>query len=207
MTISNLDAALLKRFKNIKLLVLDVDGVMTDGGLTLGDDGQEYKTFHTHDGLGMKLLKASGVDLAIITGRTSNVVKKRAESTGVAHFYQGAEDKLEAFNDLISTCGLKAEQCAFMGDDVVDLPPMLVSGLAIAVPRKDALAVRLHQRGHIKGATRSQQARRGVILPPGHADRRKVSSSIKPRQTARGVFHEAVGVGMGRAGTCQISTL
>ena len=108
MTISNLDAALLKRFKNIKLLVLDVDGVMTDGGLTLGDDGQEYKTFHTHDGLGMKLLKASGVDLAIITGRTSSVVKKRAESTGVGHFYQGAEDKLEAFNDLISTCGLKA---------------------------------------------------------------------------------------------------
>jgi len=125
MTISNLDAGLLKRFKNIKLLVLDVDGVMTDGGLTLDDDGREYKTFHTHDGLGMKLLKASGVDLAIITGRTSNVVKKRAESTGVAHFYQGAEDKLEAFNDLISSCGLKAEQCAFMGDDVVDLPPML----------------------------------------------------------------------------------
>lgn len=142
MTILNLDAELLKRFKNIKLLVLDVDGVMTDGGLTLGDDGQEYKTFHSHDGLGMKLLKASGVDLAIITGRTSSVVKKRAESTGVGHFYQGAEDKLEAFNDLISTCGLEAEQCAFMGDDVVDLPPMLVSGLAIAVPSSASLVIK-----------------------------------------------------------------
>jgi len=128
-------------FKNIKLLVLDVDGVMTDGGLTIGDDGQEYKTFHAHDGLGMKLLKASGVELAIITGRTSNVVKKRAESTGVGHFYQGAEDKLEAFNDLIKASGLQASQCAFMGDDVVDLPPMLKCGLALAVPNSPALVL------------------------------------------------------------------
>ena len=64
------------RLKLIKLLILDVDGVMTDGGLTIGDDGQEYKTFHAHDGLGMKLLKASGVEMAIITGRTSNVVNE-----------------------------------------------------------------------------------------------------------------------------------
>lgn len=123
-----------QRLEKIKLLVLDVDGVMTDGGLTIGDDGQEYKTFHAHDGLGMKLLKATGVNVAIITGRTSNVVKKRAESTGVVHFYQGADDKLAAFNDLLEKSGLQAEQCAFMGDDVVDLPPMLRSGLAIAVP-------------------------------------------------------------------------
>lgn len=128
-----------QRFERIKLLVLDVDGVMTDGGLTIGDDGQEYKTFHSHDGLGMKLLKASGVNIAIITGRTSNVVKKRAESTGVAHFYQGADDKLAAFNDLLDKAGLQADQCGFMGDDVVDLPPMLKSGLAIAVPDSPAL--------------------------------------------------------------------
>lgn len=130
------------RFRNIKLLVLDVDGVMTDGGLTIGDDGQEYKTFHAHDGLGMKLLKASGVELAIITGRTSNVVKKRAESTGVAHFYQGAEDKLLAFNDLMKASGLQASQCAFMGDDVVDLPPMLKCGLALAVPNSPSLVLK-----------------------------------------------------------------
>ena len=132
---------LTERLRNIKLLVLDVDGVMTDGGLTLGDDGQEYKTFHAHDGLGMKLLKASGVELAIITGRTSNVVKKRAESTGVAHFYQGAEDKLVAFNALMQASGLQSSQCAFMGDDVVDLPPMLKCGLAIAVPASPALVL------------------------------------------------------------------
>ena len=142
MTIKTLNTELLARFKNIKLLVLDVDGVMTNGGLTIGDDGQEYKTFHAHDGLGMKLLKASGVEMAIITGRTSNVVKKRAESTGVAHFYQGAEDKLAAFNDLISKSGLQANQCAFMGDDVVDLPPMLKCGLALAVPDSPALVLK-----------------------------------------------------------------
>ncbi len=141
MTIKTLNTELLARFKNIKLLVLDVDGVMTNGGLTIGDDGQEYKTFHAHDGLGMKLLKASGVEMAIITGRTSNVVKKRAESTGVAHFYQGAEDKLAAFNDLVSKSGLQASQCAFMGDDVVDLPPMLKCGLALAVPDSTALVL------------------------------------------------------------------
>lgn len=142
MTINTLAPDLISRFKNIKLLVLDVDGVMTDGGLTIGDDGQEYKTFHAHDGLGMKLLKATGVELAIITGRTSNVVKKRAESTGVGHFYQGAEDKLEALNDLMQTSGLTADQCAFMGDDVVDLPPMLKCGLALAVPDSPALLLK-----------------------------------------------------------------
>lgn len=131
-----------QRLQNIRLLILDVDGVMTDGGLTIGDDGQEYKTFHSHDGLGMKLLKATGVSLAIITGRTSNVVKKRAETTGVAHFYQGVEDKLKAFQDLVKTSGLKPEQCAFMGDDVVDLPPMLQCGLAIAVPDSPALLLK-----------------------------------------------------------------
>lgn len=136
-----INAELVQRLQNIKLLVLDVDGVMTDGGLTIGDDGQEYKTFHVHDGLGMKLLKATGVELAIITGRTSNVVKKRADSTGVAHFYQGVEDKLTAFNELVALCNLQAHQCAFMGDDVVDLPPMLKSGLAIAVPDATALVL------------------------------------------------------------------
>lgn len=133
--------AMQPRLQAIKLLVLDVDGVMTDGGLTLGDDGQEYKTFHAHDGLGMKLLKASGVELAIITGRTSEVVKKRALSTGVAHFYQGAEDKLLAFQALLSASGLKPEQCAFMGDDVVDLPAMLQCGIAFAVPNAAELVL------------------------------------------------------------------
>lgn len=123
-----------ERARRIKVIVFDVDGVMTDGGLILGDDGQEYKQFHSQDGLGMKLLKASGVQMAIITGRTSKVVIKRAENTGIAHFYQGVEDKLEAFVELTQSLNISAEECAFMGDDVVDLPPMRKSGFAITVP-------------------------------------------------------------------------
>lgn len=134
-----------ERAKRIKLVVFDVDGVMTDGSLYLCDDGQEYKAFNSQDGLGMKLLKASGVDMAIITGRTSNVVVKRAENTGVAHFFQGVEDKLEAFVRLANDLGLDHTQCAFMGDDVVDLPPMLRSGLAITVPAAPAM---VRERAH-----------------------------------------------------------
>lgn len=129
-----MDAVVQAKAKKIKLVVFDVDGVMTDGGLTLGDDGQEYKTFNTQDGLGMKLLSDSGVDLAIITGRTSEVVKNRAENTGVKHIYQGIHNKLEAFNDLMSKLNLDPEQAAFMGDDVVDVPPMKRCGLGISVP-------------------------------------------------------------------------
>lgn len=131
-----------ERAKRIKLIVFDVDGVMTDGSLYLCDDGQEYKAFNSQDGLGMKLLKESGVDMAIITGRTSNVVVKRAENTGVAHFFQGVEDKLTAFETLAKDLGLDHTQCAFMGDDVVDLPPMLRSGLAITVPAAPQLVKR-----------------------------------------------------------------
>ena len=142
MTISD---DVITRAKKIKLIIFDVDGVMTDGGLIISDDGQEYKRFNTQDGLGMKLLKASGVEMAIITGRTSNVVTTRAESTGVAHFYQGVDDKLVAFNDLITKLNISAEACAFMGDDVVDLPPMLRCGLSITVPAApDCVKQRAH---------------------------------------------------------------
>lgn len=144
--------------KEIKLVIFDVDGVMTDGQLLMNDDGQEYKAFNSQDGLGMKLLKASGVETAIITGRTSRAVTMRSESTGVGYFYQGAEDKLEAFNDLLLKTGLTAAQCAFMGDDVVDLPPMRRCGLALTVPgahmlvKQHAHYITMHEAGH--GAVR-----------------------------------------------------
>lgn len=149
----------LARAKKIKVMIFDVDGVMTDGGLTVGDDGQEYKTFHSHDGLGMKMLKKSGVQMAIITGRSSKVVIERAKNTGIKHFYQGAEDKLVAYNDLIEKLGIRPEETGFMGDDIVDLPPMKRCGLAISVPtvydpivKKHAHYVTTHQAG--KGAIR-----------------------------------------------------
>lgn len=146
------------RFERIKLLVLDVDGVMTNGGLMLSDDGKEYKVFHAHDGLGMKLLKSTGVELAIITGRTSQVVSQRAESTGVSHLFQGAEDKLSAWQSLIHKTGVQAQEAAFIGDDVVDLPPMLQSGLAIAVPASPEMVLQhahyVTQRSGGNGAVR-----------------------------------------------------
>lgn len=130
---------------------------MTDGSLIIGDDGQEYKSFHSLDGLGMKLLKATGIEMAIITGRTSNVVTKRAENTGVAHFYQGVEDKLEAFQDLVRKMNVTPEECAFVGDDVVDLPPMRRCGLAITVPTATPL---VKQYAHY---TTSKPAGRGAV--------------------------------------------
>lgn len=123
-----------ERAKRIKFAVFDVDGVLTNGGLMLGDDGLEYKIFHSQDGLGMKLLANTGIRMAYITGRKSNVVVKRAENTGVHIIYQGVDDKLEAFNDLLEKQGVSAEECLFMGDDVIDIPPMRRAGLGITVP-------------------------------------------------------------------------
>lgn len=126
--------ALYDRAKVLKLLVLDVDGVLTDGKLYLADSGEEIKAFNTLDGHGLKMLKASGVDVAIITGRKSRLVEIRAKNLGIAHLFQGVEDKLSAFRELIGTLGLQPQQSAFMGDDLVDLPAMRRSGLALTVP-------------------------------------------------------------------------
>jgi 3-deoxy-D-manno-octulosonate 8-phosphate phosphatase (KDO 8-P phosphatase) len=122
------------RAKKIKVVVFDVDGVMTNGGLMLGDDGLEYKNFHSQDGLGLKLLGNTGIRMAIVTGRTSKVVAKRAENIKIAHVYQGVEDKLEAFQHILKDLNVSAEECVFMGDDVIDLPPMRRAGLAVTVP-------------------------------------------------------------------------
>ncbi|MCG7898785.1 MAG: 3-deoxy-manno-octulosonate-8-phosphatase KdsC [Candidatus Thiodiazotropha lotti] len=117
----------------VKLVIFDVDGVLTDGGLFLGDDGQEYKAFHSRDGHGMKMLQYTGVVIGIITGRTSEVVRLRMESLGVEYVYQGKLEKLPAYEELKQKLGLSDDQIAYVGDDVVDLPIMRRVGLAIAV--------------------------------------------------------------------------
>jgi len=130
---------ILARAAQIKLLIFDVDGVLTDGRLIFGDDGQEYKAFHSRDGHGMKMLQNSGVAVGIITGRTSKVVEHRMANLGIKHVYQGKLEKLPAFEELIAKLGLDAEQVAYMGDDVVDLPIMLRVGLAVATSDAHAL--------------------------------------------------------------------
>jgi 3-deoxy-D-manno-octulosonate 8-phosphate phosphatase (KDO 8-P phosphatase) len=120
--------------KSIRLIAFDVDGVMTDGGLYLSDSGEEFKRFNSLDGHGLKMLRASGVELAIITGRTSRCVELRAKNLGITHLYQGVENKLNAMQALLAELRVAPEAAAFMGDDVVDLPVMSRVGLALSVP-------------------------------------------------------------------------
>ena len=122
-----------RKAEGIRLIIFDVDGVLTDGSLYIGDDGQEYKAFHSKDGHGMVMLQHTGVQIAIITGRTSEVVRIRMASLGIEHVYQGKREKLPAYEELKAATGLRDEQIAYVGDDVVDLPVMTRVGLSIAV--------------------------------------------------------------------------
>jgi 3-deoxy-D-manno-octulosonate 8-phosphate phosphatase (KDO 8-P phosphatase) len=124
---------ILDKAKHIKLVIFDVDGVMTDGSLFMGDNGEEYKAFNSQDGHGMRMLQDDGVQAAIITGRSSQVVKHRMKDLGVEHIYQGYRDKRPAFEALLEIVKLDVSQLAYVGDDVVDLPIMSRVGLAIAV--------------------------------------------------------------------------
>jgi len=124
---------ILEKAARIRLLIFDVDGVLTDGSLFIGDDGQEYKAFNSRDGHGIKMLIRHGITVAIITGRTSKVVEHRMENLGITHVYQGQLEKLPAFEQLLVDLDISAAEAAYVGDDVVDLPVMRRVGLAIAV--------------------------------------------------------------------------
>jgi len=119
--------------KKIKLVIFDVDGVLTDGGLFFGDDGQEYKAFYSRDGLGIKLLQRTGVEVGVITARQSQLVVHRMDNLGIEHLYQGRLDKITAFTEMLDKLGIKPEETAYAGDDVIDLPVMKQVGLAVAV--------------------------------------------------------------------------
>lgn len=125
---------LLGQAKSIRLIAFDIDGIMTDGGLYLADSGEEFKRFNSLDGHGLKMLKAAGVELAIITGRNSRCVELRAHNLGISHLFQGVENKLETMQSLLAQLGIPAEAAAYMGDDVVDLPVMRRMALALTVP-------------------------------------------------------------------------
>ena len=134
MIVSNHDMQpIIDKAKKLKLLILDVDGVLTDGKLFFDNEGNEYKSFHARDGHGIKLLRQTGVEVAVISGRKSNSVALRMKSLGIEHVYQGHEDKRAAFNELLIKVGVTPEQVAHVGDDLLDLPIMTRVGLAIAV--------------------------------------------------------------------------
>jgi len=122
---------LVTRAQRIKLLLLDVDGVLTDGRLYFSNQGDEFKTFSTLDGHGIKMLQKSGVKVGIITGRTSNLVAKRASDLGIQILVQGREDKWDALQEILQENPFSLEQVAFMGDDWPDLTVMTRVGLAL----------------------------------------------------------------------------
>ncbi len=122
-----------QRASQIKLLICDVDGVFSDGRIYLGDQGEELKAFHTKDGFGMKAIMQASIEIAIITGRQSNIVENRMSALGVTHIFQGIENKLSLYQSLLNDLNLTKNEVAYIGDDVVDLPVMQDCGLGIAV--------------------------------------------------------------------------
>ena len=122
-----------ERCQAIEWLVLDVDGVLTDGGIIYADNGTELKKFHVRDGSGLKVWQLAGKRAAIITGRTSNVVAVRAAELGIDPVFQGAVDKLPAFRNVLESAGVRPEQVCCIGDDLPDLPLLRNCGLAVAV--------------------------------------------------------------------------
>jgi 3-deoxy-D-manno-octulosonate 8-phosphate phosphatase (KDO 8-P phosphatase) len=121
------------RCRRIECIILDVDGVLTDGGILYTDEGVELKQFHVRDGSALKCWQLAGKQAAILTGRTSRVVEVRAREVGIAHVVQGAAEKLSAFRELLAKTRLTAEQVCFVGDDLPDLAVLRQCGLAVAV--------------------------------------------------------------------------
>jgi 3-deoxy-D-manno-octulosonate 8-phosphate phosphatase (KDO 8-P phosphatase) len=125
---------LLEKAKSIRLVIFDVDGVLTNGTLIYGPNGTESKTFNTQDGMGLRLLLRTSVEIAIITARSSDVVEKRMQDLGIKHVYQGCTDKLIAYDDLKQKLNVADHEIAYVGDDLPDLPGLLRAGLSVTVP-------------------------------------------------------------------------
>ncbi|KMT65023.1 3-deoxy-manno-octulosonate-8-phosphatase KdsC [Catenovulum maritimum] len=121
------------KFKQTKLLICDIDGVFSDGRIYLGNQGEELKAFHTRDGFGIKAIINADIQVAVITGRKSKIVETRMQSLGIQHIYQGQEDKILAYEKLLSELQLTDSQVAYIGDDMPDYTVMQRVGLAIGV--------------------------------------------------------------------------
>lgn len=127
------DSQVLDKAREVRLLICDVDGVLSDGLIYMGNQGEELKAFNVRDGYGIRSLLTSGIDVGIITGRSAKLLVDRCKTLGITHLYQGQSDKILAFNDLLDKLSLQASQVAYIGDDLIDWPVMSRSGLSVAV--------------------------------------------------------------------------
>lgn len=152
------DPVILEKAKNIRLLLLDVDGVLTDGTLFYGEEGECYKPFNTQDGFGIKLLQEAEIEVGIITARESEMVRRLGEELKLDHLYQGYRKKLEAYRQILKSSGYKPFEIAYMGDDWLDLPVLQLAGLSISpadgVEEVKAMVNYVTPRGGGKGAVR-----------------------------------------------------
>lgn len=128
-----IETSLWQQLAQVRLLCCDVDGVFSDGRIYLGNDGEEFKAFHTRDGFGIKALRAAGIEVAIITGRQSQIVESRFQALGVPYRFQGCHDKQQPFDELLTTLNLVPQQIAYIGDDIPDLALIRQAGLGVAV--------------------------------------------------------------------------
>lgn len=141
-----------ERAQQIRLLILDVDGVLTDGQVYFTDTGMEIKSFHVHDGLGIKLVLEAGIEVAVISGRHSKVVTQRMHELGVKHVFQGNVEKTPAYETLKNQLGLSDHEIAYIGDDLPDLPVLQRVGLSVCVANahpkvKQATVMQTHLAG------------------------------------------------------------
>ena len=127
------DTVLLEKLKHIQLLLLDVDGVLTDGSIIYNDDGSETKIFNARDGFGLKLVMSAGIKVGIVTGRSSQALRHRCDNLGVGLIFDGVGDKAKMLEEIVAQTGIGSEHTAFVGDDLPDLPIMKHAGLSIAV--------------------------------------------------------------------------
>ena len=149
-----------QRASQLKLMVFDVDGVMSDGGLFYSDEGVETKQFNCRDGLGLRLLQNSGLQIAIITGRKARCVEHRMANLGIDLLYQGVNNKLATLHELLARLGLRAHEAGFMGDDIIDLQAMAACGFSAAPADSHPLALR--QAGFVSSLTGGHGAVREV---------------------------------------------
>ncbi|MBL4581147.1 MAG: HAD hydrolase family protein [Gammaproteobacteria bacterium] len=134
MIFNNGEEQAIESASKIKLLLLDVDGILTDGRLYFSNSGDESKAFHSLDGHGIKMLMHAGIPVGIITGRESKIVTKRAADLGIDILYQGREDKIDVLSEIIAKTGIAADAIAYAGDDLPDLPVLQAVGLSFSVP-------------------------------------------------------------------------